>query len=484
MDAALRAVLNELESVKARQTYPRSLVARTPELRGRDMRLPVGILQRDAPGDAADNDLTITVARDGRTSHWTYRTALFDRARILELQGAFTVFLQHVAAHVDARLAQVPLLTEADRERMLVTWNATHKAYRDDATVHGLFEEQVRRTPDAIAVVSGDQQRSYDELNRAANQLARHLRRLGAGPEVLVGICLERSIDLLTGVYGILKAGAAYVPLDPTYPADRLALMVEDSGCPILVTQRGLLHRLPPHRAKVVCIDTDWESVEREPEDDLDVGVTGRNLSYVIYTSGSTGRPKGVMVEHRNVTNFFAGMDDRVPHDPPGTWLAVTSLSFDISVLELFWTMSRGFKVVLHDGPGEGRARGRHRLQPVLFRQRRRRERRRQVRAPARRGQVRGPARLRRGVDAGAALRRVRRAVSQSGRHQRRPGVDHAIDRPPRGELRLSLAPPHPDRRGVGGRGQHLRRPRRDLVCVRLAAERLRAAAGELRRSP
>ena len=342
--------------MKARQTYPRSLVARTPELRGRDMRLPVGILQQDAPGDAADNDLTITVARDGRTSHWTYRTSIFDQARILELQSGFTVFLQHVAAHVDERLAQVPLLTEADRERMLVTWNATHKAYRDDATVHGLFEEQVRRTPDAIAVVSGDQQLSYDELNRAANQLARHLRRLGAGPEVLVGICLERSIDLLTGVYGILKAGAAYVPLDPTYPADRLALMVEDSGCPILVTQRGLLHRLPPHRAKVVCIDTDWEDVEQEPEDDLDVGVTGRNLSYVIYTSGSTGTPKGVMVEHRNVTNFFAGMDDRIPHDPPGTWLAVTSLSFDISVLELFWTMSRGFKVVLHGGLEKGRA--------------------------------------------------------------------------------------------------------------------------------
>ena len=357
VDAALGAVLNELQSVKARQTYPRSLVARTPELRGRDVRLPIGILQRDAPEDAADNDLTITVSRDGRTSHWTYGTARFDRARILELQGAFTVFLQHVAAHVDTPLAQVPLLTDADRERLLVTWNATHKAYRDDTTVHGLFEEQVRRTPDAIAVVSGDQQRSYDELNRAANQLARHLRRLGAGPEVLVGICLERSVNLLTGVYGILKAGAAYVPLDPTYPADRLALMVEDAGCRILLTQRGLLHRLPPHRAQVVCIDTDWESVEREPEGDLDggmIGVTGRNLSYVIYTSGSTGRPKGVMVEHRNVTSFFAGMDDRIPHDPPGTWLAVTSLSFDISVLELFWTMARGFKVVLHGGPEKG----------------------------------------------------------------------------------------------------------------------------------
>jgi natural product biosynthesis luciferase-like monooxygenase protein len=351
---ALRSVLSELERAKGRQTYARSLVARTPELRGRGIRLPIAILQRDAPEEVADNDLTITVSRDGRTSHWTYRTAAFDRARILELQGAFTAFLQRVAAHGDRPLGQVPLLTEAERERLLITWNATHKAYRDDTTVHGLFEEQVARTPDAVAVVCGDQQRSYDRLNRAANRLARHLRRLGAGPDVLVGICLERSVDLPTGVYGVLKAGAAYVPLDPSYPADRLALMLEDAQCPILLTQQGLLHRLPPHHAKVVCIDTDRESIERESEDNLDRGATCRDLSYVIYTSGSTGRPKGVMVEHRNVTNFFAGMDDRVPHDPPGTWLAVTSLSFDISVLELFWTMARGFTVVLPGGPETG----------------------------------------------------------------------------------------------------------------------------------
>jgi natural product biosynthesis luciferase-like monooxygenase protein len=352
-DAALRAVLNELASARAKRTYARSLVARTPELRGRDIRLPIGIVQRDEPEDAPENDLTIAVSCDGCTSHWTYRTAVVDHARILELQHTFTTFLQHVAARLDAPLASVPLLTDAERERLLVTWNATHKAYPDDTTVHELFEQQVKRTPDAVALVCEDQQRSYDELNRAANKLARHLRNLGAGPEVLVGICLERSIDLLTGVYGILKAGAAYVPLDPAYPADRLALMVEDAECPILL-QQGLLHRLPPHHATVVCIDSDWGSMEREPEDNLDSGVTGSDLSYVIYTSGSTGRPKGVMVEHRNVTNFFAGMDDCVPHRPAGTWLAVTSLSFDSSVLELFWTMAHGFTVVLHGGSEKG----------------------------------------------------------------------------------------------------------------------------------
>jgi natural product biosynthesis luciferase-like monooxygenase protein len=354
VDAALRAVLNELVSARAHQTYARSLVARTPELGGRTVRLPIGILQRDEPEDAADNDLTIAVSRDGCTSHWTYRTSVFSRARILELQRAFTAFLQHLPAHLDAPLAGVPIVTDAERERLLVTWNATHKAYPVDASVHELFEQQVERTPDAVALVWGDQRRTYDELNRAANQLARHLRSLGAGPEVLVGICVERSIDLLTGVYGILKAGAAYVPLDPAYPADRLALMVEDAGCPILLTQQGLLRRLPPHHAKVVCIDADWGSIEREPEDNPDSGVTGSNLVYVIYTSGSTGTPKGVMVEHRNVTNLFAGMDDRIPHSPPGTWLAVTSLSFDISVLELFWTMARGFTVVLSGSSDKG----------------------------------------------------------------------------------------------------------------------------------
>jgi non-ribosomal peptide synthetase component F len=310
-----------------------------------------------------------------------------------------------------------------------VTWNATHKAYPDDASVHELFEQQVKRTPDAVALVCEDQQRSYDELNRAANQLARHLRNLGAGPEVLVSICLERSVDLLTGVYGILKAGAAYVPLDPAYPADRLALMLEDAQCGADVRSAPPLsphredrvhrHRLGEHRA--------------EAEDNLDTGVTGRNVSYVIYTSGSTGRPKGVMVEHRNVTNFFAGMDDCIPHTPPGTWLAVTSLSFDISVLELFWTLARGFTVILDGGSGKGTRAAGIEFQPVLFRQRRRRERRRQVRPSARRGQVRRPEWLRRGLDTGTALWCVWRIVSEPSVTSAALASIHEIDRPSRG---------------------------------------------------
>ena len=356
VEAALRGVLAALAGVRGRHTYARSLVARTPELRGRDLRMRIGIVQGDGPDVTADNDLTIAVSRDGRTSHWTYRASIHDLAEILERQRAFTEFLPRLTADLAAPLTGVTVLTDAERERLLQTWNATHKALPEATTVHEVFEDQVRRTPQAVAVVAGDQQRTYDELNRRANQLARHLRGLGAGPDVLVGLCLERSIDLLTGAYGILKAGAAYVPLDPAYPAERLATMVEDARCPILLTEERLLHRLPPHRAKVVCIDRDWSGIEREAEDDLDRRATSRSLAYVIYTSGSTGRPKGVMVEHGNVTNFFAGMDDRVPHDPPGTWLALTSLSFDISVLELFWTTGRGFKVVIASSDRRPRA--------------------------------------------------------------------------------------------------------------------------------
>lgn len=356
VEAALAAAMAALASARAKRTYARSLVARTPELRGHDLRLPVGVVQQEEPDEAADNDLTITVSRDGRTTHWTYRTSVYDRDQLLERQRAFSEFLSRLTADLDAPLAGVPVLAEAERERLLHAWNATARPLPDVATVHEVFQQQVKRTPDTVAVVAGDRPQTYDELNRRANRLARHLRALGAGPDVLVGLCLERSVDLLTGAYGILKAGAAYVPLDPGYPPERIATMVEDAQCPILLTQERLLHRLPPHRATVVCIDRDWDRIEREADDDLESGATARSLAYVIYTSGSTGRPKGVMVEHGNVTSFFAGMDDRVPHDPPGTWLAVTSLSFDISVLELFWTTGRGFTVVIGSSEPRGRA--------------------------------------------------------------------------------------------------------------------------------
>ncbi|MBI4902902.1 MAG: LLM class flavin-dependent oxidoreductase [Acidobacteria bacterium] len=354
---AIRLVKDEIARVRARGSYSRTLVARNPELR--EDRMHVAIFERDDPPECVDNDLAIAVSGNRRTLHWSFRAGEFDERRIGEMQRRFAVFAENLAAQAERPLAEVPLLTEAERRQILVEWNETAKPYPRTACVHHLFEEQVERTPRATAVLFEETSRSYDQLNRDANRMGHYLRELGAGPDGLVAICLERSQDLMTAIMGTLKSGAAYVPLDPAYPAERIALMLEDSQAALLVTQSHLVGRLPArllNGRRVVLIDTEWPQIERSPQDNVVSDAAPHNLCYVIYTSGSTGKPKGVMVEHGNVVNFFAGMDDRIPHSPPGTWLAVTSLSFDISVLELFWTLARGFKVVLYGGSDRGLA--------------------------------------------------------------------------------------------------------------------------------
>ena len=221
----------------------------------------------------------------------------------------------------------------------------------------------VEKSPDATALVFEGQSLTYAELNRRANQLAQHLRRRGVGPGVLVGVYVERSVEMMVSIFGTLKAGGAYVPLDPDYPHDRIAYMIEDARMPVILTQQKLSTRLPSHGAEVVKVDSDWVDIGRHDDRNLTGGSHGEDLCYVIYTSGSTGKPKGVQLEHGNVANFFVGMDERIPHDPPGTWMAVTSLSFDISVLELFWTLCRGFKVVLF----RDRAREKKTRPPVAY---------------------------------------------------------------------------------------------------------------------
>ncbi len=245
-------------------------------------------------------------------------------------------------------IAQLPILPETERAQTLQDWNNTSVAYDEITCVHQHFEAQVERTPDAPALVFENLSFSYSELNALANQVAHVLREMGIGPDTLVGLHVKRSPLLLIGALGILKAGGAYVPMDPAYPADRTALYLEDSGAKVVLTESALASALPDHGAQALLLDTDTR-LETAPTGNVDSGVTSENLAYMIYTSGSTGRPKGVMVEHRNVSNFFTGMDDRISRDPVGVWLAVTSLSFDISVLELFWTLARGFKIVLSD---------------------------------------------------------------------------------------------------------------------------------------
>ncbi|SUZ31274.1 Dimodular nonribosomal peptide synthase [Roseibaca ekhonensis] len=241
------------------------------------------------------------------------------------------------------KLADMPLAAQVTAPDIKA--DDTARPY-DRACIHHAFEHQVAKTPDAEALSFENQSLTYAELNARANRVAHVLLGMGLRPDTPVALCAKRGPNLLVGALGILKAGGAYVPLDPAYPADRLAHYLSDSGAPFIVTEHALLDMLPDHSAEMLQLDTDTR-LDAAPDTNPDSAVTPDNLAYLIYTSGSTGTPKGVMVEHGNVANFFAGMDDCIRHDPPGVWLAVTSLSFDISVLELFWTLARGFKVVL-----------------------------------------------------------------------------------------------------------------------------------------
>ncbi|MGB5810016.1 MAG: MupA/Atu3671 family FMN-dependent luciferase-like monooxygenase, partial [Polyangiales bacterium] len=289
---------------------------------------------------------TITLDFDARSISETHadRTA-----------GLLGNWLARVTHDPSRRFREVSLLSEDEHREIIENWNATDRTYPSDQTLVSLFESQADKSPHAVAVVCEGQSLTYGELNARANQLAGHLRGLGVGPDVVVGAYVPRSLDMIVAIYGIMKAGGAYLPLDPSYPAHRIAFMIEDSRTPVVLTHQGLASNIEAPAVTCVALDGDWARIERQQADNPPAVVSPGDLAYLIYTSGSTGKPKGVMVEHRNVVNFFAGMDDDIAHDPPGTWLAVTSLSFDISVLELLWTLCRGFKVVLHVDTHKGR---------------------------------------------------------------------------------------------------------------------------------
>ncbi len=348
----------ELARVQKHVTYTRDLIGRYPELHenrtlvaGRHLPVLVDVRETlESFEPVSECPLAIVVSPSATHLRLVYNSQVVSPDAAATIQRQLQTMLADIADQPQKPLATLDILSPADKQRVLVEFNATEASYRNDVCVHQLIEEQTLRTPDAIAVVSGTHSLTYAELNSRANRLARRLRDLGVGPDRLVGVCLERSVDLAVAILAVHKAGGAYVPLDPQYPADRVALMIEDSAVPVIITQEILAEDLPPHEAHVLCIDTDWPTIAEQDDDNLAPHATSANLAYVIYTSGSTGKPKGVMIEHRNVVNFFLGMDQRVPHSPPGVWLAVTSLSFDISVLELLWTLSHGFKVVIFRG--------------------------------------------------------------------------------------------------------------------------------------
>ncbi|CAG0937718.1 fengycin family lipopeptide synthetase D [Thermoflexales bacterium] len=292
----------------------------------------------EAESATAKFDLTLfmTETADGLLGQLNYNTDLFEVATIERLVGHYQLLLAGVVAHPEQRLSKLPLLMEAERQQALVMWNATAADYPQGQCVHDLFEEQVERTPDAVAVMFKDKYLTYRELNRRATQLAHHLQKLGVGPDVLVGIYLERSLDMVIGLLGTWKAGGAYVPLDPAYPKDRLAFVLQDTQMGVLLTQDYLLENLPEYAGQMVCLERDGVTLARE-DGEHPPGAGPANLAYVIYTSGSTGRPKGIMIQHRSVLNLWSSLNRAIyTHGHDSLQVSLNgSISFDTSVKQL-----------------------------------------------------------------------------------------------------------------------------------------------------
>ena len=344
----------EIERLSGHTAWPLDLISRDPDLvsraefqsgRWNDFEI---VLEGEAPASAppSDSALSIILGPLAEPGAMRLEAQRLEEATAQALSASLAHFLESLAR--EAPIGQADLLGPVLRERVLHQWNDTGRATPGPRTIDACFQTQVSQTPTRRAVIFEGDSLTYTELDQLANGLAHHLARSGVGVGDFVGIYIERSLDLPVALLAVLKLGATYVPLDPAYPRDRIAFMIEDSGLQTILTRREEIHALPTtHGIEVIRVDQYRDPLIDSPES----GPQPEDLCYLIYTSGSTGQPKGVMVEHRNVINFFHGMDEVVSgaqSETPGVWFSVTSLSFDISVLELLWTLTRGFEVVVH----------------------------------------------------------------------------------------------------------------------------------------
>ncbi|WP_437832128.1 amino acid adenylation domain-containing protein [Sorangium sp. So ce1153] len=315
-----------------------------------------GLGVRDvAFADQTNYPLTLAVLPGGQLQlRLSYDRRRFDEEAASRLLGLVEEALRQLTRRPEAKVGELSLPGELESRRVVKEWNATERAYPDERRVHELFEAQVERTPDAVAVIFDEKRLSYRELNQRANQVAHALRRRGVAPDGLVAIAAERSVEMVVGLLGILKAGGAYVPIDPEYPADRIAFMLEDAAAPVLLSQWPVASRLPAHRAKVLCLDVDRAQIDREPTGNLGIPVSPDHLAYTIYTSGSTGRPKGAGNSHRGLLNRLQWMQERYGLTAEDRVLQKTPFSFDVSVWEFFWPLITGAGLVVAR-PGDHR---------------------------------------------------------------------------------------------------------------------------------
>jgi natural product biosynthesis luciferase-like monooxygenase protein len=295
-------------------------------------------------------DLTLTVAQIGEelAASFQYNSELFDVSTISRMAEHFVMLLQDSVARAHCRIDELQLMSPEERKCLIVEWNSTAEDYSQELCIHDLFSLQALAQGDSVAVIGGNGQMTYAQLEQKSNQLARHLKAKGVGAGHIIGLCMERCPLLLAGMLGILKAGAAYLPIDPLLPDERISYMLGDARVRLVVTQSAIASRIQMGGMELVHFDADG-TIARESVQAMELPHSAGHLAYVMYTSGSTGKPKGVMVTHRNVVNFFHGMEQRISCTPQDTLLAVTAISFDISVLELLWTLTRGAKVVLAD---------------------------------------------------------------------------------------------------------------------------------------
>lgn len=342
-------VREQVELIRQHKTCARDVVARYPVLRSglelqRGYALPVVVEWVDGLDDyepIPGSEFTLVIAEDRAEWRWVYDAQVLNGDSVSRMLGQFATFLKGIAADPGRHIGDLPLLTEQERHQLLEERNDTKIDYPQGMCIHQLFEAQVERTPTAVAVAFEDQRLTYRELNARANQLAQHLRGLGVGPDVRVGLCMERSLEMVIGIWGILKAGGGYVPIDPTYPQERIAFMLEDSRVPLLLTHEKIKASLPPNNVCMIDLDQDWETIGREGAENLTCQTTPQSVAYVIYTSGSTGQPKGVLVTHQNLVHSTSARFTYY-REPVSGYLMLLSFAFDSSGAGIFWTLCQG----------------------------------------------------------------------------------------------------------------------------------------------